>query len=95
MAISPFSLFYVKSWTASDDDVHRFDDNPTVILESCNIHVYDNAANYGNTLDVPGVIQANSVVWFDSPIRPFDLCFKNVAAGANTRIVVLGPIREG
>jgi len=88
--IAPYSTFYVKSFTASADDVFRLEENHQIVLKSCNIHVYDNDAMYGNSMLVPGIIPANSTVWFDAPIRPFDLMFQNRVAGNNTTVVIIG-----
>lgn len=88
--ITPFSHFYVKSVTAVSDDVFRVEDNQNIILKSVNIHVYANDSLYGNSMLVPGIITANSTVWFDAPIRPSDLMFQNRVAGNNTQIVIIG-----
>lgn len=88
------SDFYVKSYTFSDDNPHRIEDNPAIILSSCNIHCYTNDAYYGNSLSVPGVLKANATMWFDAKIRPFDLIFKNYNAGNNTTIVITGTIHK-
>jgi len=88
-----YSKFYIKSVTATDDTTWRFEDNPNIILTSGNIHCYTNDAYYGNQLSVPAIIRANAVVWFDAPFRPFDLMFKNLAAGSNTNIVIAGTLQ--
>jgi hypothetical protein len=88
--IAPFSNFYVKQYTASADDPFRLEDNQNIVLKSVNIHVYTNDALYGNSLLQPGTIVANAVIWFDAPIRPFDLIFKNAVAGNNTTIALIG-----
>jgi hypothetical protein len=88
--ITPFSRFYVKSFTATSDDVFRLEENHNIVLKSVNIHVYANDALYGNSMLVPGIITANSTAWFDAPIRPFDLMFQNRVAGNNTQIVIIG-----
>jgi hypothetical protein len=91
--IPPFSTFYVKSYTATADGVFRIEDNLNIVLDSCNIHVYGNDALYGNSMAVPGIVTANSTIWFDSPIRPFDLMFQNRVAGNNTTIVIIGAVK--
>jgi hypothetical protein len=88
----PFSSFYVKEVTFTDDAAHRIEENPEIVLSSINIHIYDNDAFYGNSLSVSGIIRANAVVWFDSACRPFDLVFKNYTAGSNITVVVTGPV---
>jgi hypothetical protein len=88
--VPPFSSFYVKTFTATADDAFRIEDNPNIVLKSCNIHCYTNDTYYGNSSAVPGIIRANAVIWFESPIRPFDLLFKNVTAGNNTTVVIVG-----
>ena len=92
MVQSPLSNFYVNTHTATDDAAFRLEDNPGLVLKSCNIHVYTNPAYYGNMSALPGIVQANSVMWFDAPIRPFDLMFKNYTPGSNTTIVITGPL---
>lgn len=92
--IKPYSEFYVNAYTMADDDVHRIEENPNVVLSAGNICVYTNDANFGNTLHVDGIIRANAVVWFDSPFRPFDLFFSNVTAGSNAKIVIYGPVLQ-
>ena len=92
--IDPFSNFYVNSYTFTDDDVHRIENNPKLVLSSGNIHVYTNDLAYGNAHSVPGIIRANAVVWFDAPFRPFDLLFKNNTAGSNGQVVIIGPVKE-
>ena len=86
------SDFYVKSYTFSDNTAQRIEDNPQIILSSCNIHCYTNDAYYGNSLAVPGILRANAVIWFDAPTRPFDFMFKNYTAGSNCTIVIIGPL---
>jgi len=50
---------------------------------------------YGNASDVASaIIRANAVVWFEN-LRPYDLLFKNLAAGLNGTIVIVGTIKEG
>jgi len=88
--IPPFSNFYVKQVTATSDDPFRLEDNPNIVLKSVNIHVYTADALYGNALLQPGHIVANAVIWFDAPVRPFDLIFKNYGAGLNTTIAIIG-----
>jgi hypothetical protein len=92
MAINPSSKFFVSSYTAITDDPFRLSDDPNLVLQSCNIHCYTNDAYYGNSLATPGIIRANAVMWFDSPLRPFDLMFKNLTPGSNTTIVIIGPL---
>lgn len=92
--MSDTSDFYVKSYTFSDDNAHRVEENPQIILANCNIHCYTNDAYYGNSLSTPGVIKANATIWFDSAVRPFDLLFKNYNAGNNATIVIIGPIKQ-
>jgi len=89
-----YSKVYVKSYTATADDPFRLEDNADLVLSSGNIHVYANNANYGNSLSLPGVITANSTVWFDAPFRPFDFLFKNAAAGNNCQVVIIGLVKE-
>lgn len=91
--IPPYSIFYVKSYTATSDEAFRIEENQNIVLDSCNIHVYTNDSMYGNSMAVPGIITANSTVWFDSPIRPADLMFMNRTAGNNTTIVIIGAIK--
>jgi len=86
------SQFFVNSFTATADDPFRLSDDPNLVLRSCNIHVYTNPAYYGNSAAMPGIVQANAVMWFEAPIRPFDLMFKNYTPGSNTTIVIAGPI---
>jgi hypothetical protein len=88
-----FSHFFVSQVTAAADVPFRLSDDPNLILQSCNIHCYTNDAYYGNSAAVPGIIRANAVVWFDAPIRPFDLMFQNLTAGSNTTIVIIGPVK--
>jgi hypothetical protein len=92
MAINPSSHFFVSTFTATTDAAFRLSDDPNLVLKSCNIHCYSQDAYYGNSMLTPGIIRANAVMWFDAPIRPFDLIFKNLAAGANTTIVITGPL---
>lgn len=92
--IPPFSNFYIKSITATDDTTWRFEDNPNIVLESMNICCYTNDAYFGNSITVPAIIRANAVVWFDAACRPFDFMFKNLGAGSNTTIVIYGPLKR-
>jgi len=92
MPVPPFSTFYAKEYTFSDDEPHRIEDNADVILSSCNVHVYDNDVKYGNSAIVPGIVRTNAVIWFDAPVRPFDMVFQNNVAGSNGRIVIIGPL---
>ena len=92
METYPSSKFFVGSFTATTDDAFRLSDDPNLILKSCNIHCYTQDAYYGNSRATPAIIRANAVMWFDSPIRPFDLMFKNLGAGLNTTIVITGPL---
>lgn len=94
MSGTSFSKFYVKSYTATSDDAFRVEDNANIILSSVNIHCYSNDAYYGSSLSTPGIISANSTVWFDAPVRPFDLMFKNKTAGNNCQIVIVGCLKE-
>jgi hypothetical protein len=91
---NPLSNFYVKEYTFTDDTTQRLEDNPNIVLSSVNIHCYSNPAGYGNSLLVSGIIQPNAVVWFDSPTRPFDFMFKNYTPGSNTKIVIIGPLKD-
>jgi len=92
MSFDASSKFFVSTFTATTDDAFRLSDDPNLILKSCNIHCYTADSYYGNSMATPGVIRANAVMWFDAPIRPFDLVFKNLAAGVNTQIVITGPL---
>lgn len=92
--IDPFSKFYVQTYTFASDDAARIENNPKIVLESANIHVYTNDIYYGNASDSSNaVIRANAVVWFEN-LRPFDLLFKNYTAGANGKVVIVGTIKE-
>lgn len=92
--VSPFSNFYVLSYTFADDAAHRIENNPRVVLSSGNICCYTNDCKVGNALNLPAIIRANAVVWFDSPFRPFDLLFQNNVAGSNATVVIYGPLKE-
>jgi len=93
MSMSQLADFYVRSYTTAVDTAFRVEDLPEVILASGNIHCYDNDAYYGNAYSSnDAIIRANACVWFDAPFRPYDLLFKNVTAGANTKIVITGTI---
>ncbi len=91
---NPLSDFYIRKYTFTDDTTQRIEDNPNIVLSSINVHCYLFPVYYGNSLDVPGIIQANAVIWFDSPTRPFDLLFKNYTPGSNTQVVITGPIQK-
>jgi len=94
ITIQPFSKFYVVSATFSDDDGHRLENDPRIVLSSANIHCYSNDAYYGNAMDVSdAIIRANAVVWFEN-LRPFDMLFKNYTPGSNAKIVIVGTIKE-
>jgi hypothetical protein len=56
-----------------------------------NIHVYTNAAKYGNSSNVDAVINAGDVVWFtNGNLR--DFLFMNNVAGSNTKIVCVATV---
>jgi hypothetical protein len=61
-----------------------------------NIHCYDNPCFYGNALNLDAVIEQNAIIWFDNNagIRISDFLFKNYFAGKNTKIVVVGMVKE-
>jgi hypothetical protein len=92
MVFTSSSKFFVSTFTATTDAPFRLSDDPNLVLQSCNIHCYTNDALYGNSLALPGIIRANAVMWFDAPIRPYDLMFENLTAGSNTTIVITGPL---
>lgn len=86
---STISLFYSKSFTATDDAPFLVEEDISVVLVSGNIHCYTNDALYGNAGSLDAIVRANAVVWFDN-LRPADLVFQNVTAGSNTKIVIAG-----
>jgi len=94
LTIDPFSKFYVQSYTFASDDPQRIENNPKILLESANIHCYTNDLYYGNAANVASaIIRANAVVWFEN-LRPYDLLFKNLSAGLNGTVVIVGTIKE-
>lgn len=88
------SEFYSISQTMADDTAKRVEENPKIVLSSCNIHILDNDAYYGNAFNVSAPAFVNDVIFFEAPIRPYDLMFKNYNAGSNTTIVIVGTIKE-
>lgn len=90
--IEPYSEFYLTSYTMADDDPHRAEENPNIVLAAGNICCYDNDLYIGNSIHLDGVIRANAVIWFDTPFRPFDIISKNYTAGSNGKIVIYGPV---
>ena len=92
--VYPFSNFYVTSYTFTDNTVQRIEKNANITLSSVNIHVYNADLKYGNSKELTGLIRANAVVWFDAPVRPYDLLFQNNTAGSNGTVVIIGPIKE-
>ena len=87
------STFYSKAYTFTTDTAIRIEQDPTIILSSCNIHCYTNDCYYGNTGSSDAIIRTNATVWFDGKIRPYDFIFKNYTAGQNAKIVIVGIVQ--
>jgi hypothetical protein len=89
------SSVYSKTYTFTDDTIHRLEDSPDIVLSACNIHITDNDCKYGNASVVSATVKTGAVIWFDGFIRPYDFLFCNNAAGANTTVTIVGTLREG
>lgn len=59
-------------------------------FESVDVFVYDNSAYIGDRRDQDVLIQASDLYYSLHPVNLNDFFFKNVTAGENTRIVVVG-----
>ena len=59
-------------------------------FESVDIFIYDNSAYMGDRRDQDVLIQASDLYYSLHPVNINDFFFKNVTAGENTRIVVVG-----
>ncbi len=91
--LSPFiPSFFIKSYTATSDGAFRVVDDPQIILGSCEVDVQTNPAYLGNSMEQTEAILTGAKKWFETPVRPFDLMFKNYTAGSNTKIVITGVI---
>lgn len=86
---STTSLFYSKTFTATDDAPFIVEEDISVVLVSGNIHCYTNDSLYGNAGGLDAIIRANAVAWFDN-LRPADMVFQNLTAGSNTKITIVG-----
>lgn len=86
---------YHKSKTATADTAFQVEPFGSLegetLLKSANFHCYTNDLYYGSQNGQEGIIRANAVVWFDN-VRVSDWWFKNVTAGANGKIVVIGTV---
>ena len=77
--------------TMVDDDVHQISDSD-VFFNELNIHVYTNAAKYGNIGVCQAIINAGDVASFkDGNLREF--VFQNSVAGNNTTIVCIATLK--
>lgn len=84
------STVYHRTETASDDNPFQVDKETGNVLTAVNIHAYDNPVYYGNAAGQEGIIPADNVAWFDGIVRPSDFWFKNVNAGNNAKVVIVG-----
>ena len=81
---------YSLSKTLSDNAEPITTENIT--LDDCNIHVYDYDAYYGNGIYQDAKVTADSVLSYRHlNLREFFM--KNVTAGSNSRIVVVGTLK--
>jgi hypothetical protein len=87
------SSAYHKSATATADTPFQVDNDFKVKLSAVNFHVYTNDLYYGNVSGQEGIIRANAVIWFDGTIVVSDWWFKNVTAGSNGKIVIVGVVK--
>jgi hypothetical protein len=93
----PRTTVFTKAVTASSDVPFRVltpgGDDTEVILSSINLHCYTNDLYYGNGAYQSGIIRANACVWFDGTVKLSDFWFKNVTAGSNGQIVIVGIVK--
>lgn len=89
------STSYHKSKTATADTAFQVEpygsEEGETLLKTANFHCYTNDLYYGNLSGQEGIIRANACVWFDN-IRVADWWFKNVTAGSNGKIVIIGSV---
>lgn len=85
---------YTKTITATADTPFQVEVAGDNYLTSINIHCYTNPSYYGSEAYQQGILQPNSVVWFDGIIKVSDLWFKNYTAGSNTVITITGIIAK-
>lgn len=87
------STAYHKSKTATADTAFQVEsygaEEGGTFLKSANFHCYTNDLYYGSSSGQEGIIRANAVVWFDN-VNVADWWFKNVTAGSNGKIVIIG-----
>lgn len=78
------------SLTMTDNNARRIVDYDLPFYE-CNVHVYTNAAKYGNSGNVDATVNAGDVVWFTNGNLK-DFLFMNNTAGSNTKIVCVATV---
>jgi hypothetical protein len=88
---------YQQSATATNNNpftvVAPGSEEGEIILSAVNFHCYTNDLYYGTLAGQEGIIRANAVVWFDGTIKVSDWWFKNVTAGSNGKIVIIGVVK--
>jgi len=82
-------LLYRSSTTATADAAFKLV-NDDKWFESIDVFVYDNNAYMGDVGTQDILIQANDIYYLLHPVNLNDFFFRNVGAGANTRVVVAG-----
>lgn len=85
---------YTKTVTATSDTPFQVDSEDSNLLTAVNIHCYTNDCYYGNLAHQQGIIRANQVAWFDGHIKVADLWFKNLTAGSNCTITIVGILKR-
>ena len=87
--MSSIPILYRSSTTATADTTFKVVNGDTW-FESIDMFVYDHDAYMGDRRDQDVLIQANDLYYLLHPCNLNDFFFKNVGAGDNIRVVVMG-----
>lgn len=87
--MSSIPILYRSSTTATTDTPFKVVNQDTW-FESVDIFIYDYNAYIGEIRDQDVIVYANDIYYLLHPVNLNNFFFKNVSAGDNIRIVVLG-----